>query len=67
LWPLVFNHDTAVACGLPMQTVNWTSPDDQETGRPSYYYLVVPRRGTERRYGTDGAGTPRSPSSAECP
>jgi hypothetical protein len=48
-------------------TVTWTTPDDQETGQPSYYYLIVPRRGTDRRYGTDSAGTTRPPSSSECP
>jgi hypothetical protein len=40
---------------------------DQETGQPSYYYLVVARRGVEREYGRDGSGAPRPPSSAPCP
>jgi hypothetical protein len=67
LSPFTCNHDTALACGLPAQSIAWTSPDDQQTGQPSYYYLVVPRRGAQRLYGTDSAGTPLPPSASPCP
>ena len=65
--PFTYGHDTILACDLPTPTVSWQSPDDQETGHPSYYYLVVARRGTEREWGTDGLGTPRPPAPMMCP
>jgi hypothetical protein len=65
--PFAYGHDAAVACGLPAGTITWSSPDDQETGQPSYYYLVVPRRGSSRAYGTDSAGDPRPPAAMPCP
>ncbi len=68
LWsPFTYGHDTAIACDLPAQTTTWTSTNDQETGQPSYYYLVVPRSGATRIYGTDGTGSPRPPASSPCP
>jgi hypothetical protein len=65
--PFVYEHDTALACGLPPATASWSTPDDQETGQPSYYYLVVARRGAQREWGVDGSGTPRPPSSLRAP
>lgn len=64
--PFVYSHGTALACGLSADTVSWQTPDDQETGQPSYYYLVVPRRGEQREWGT-GSGAERPPSSTPCP
>lgn len=43
-----------------MDTVTWTTPDDQETGQPSYYYLIVPRRGTAAWKGQPWADTVRA-------
>jgi hypothetical protein len=65
--PFVYGHDTALECELPPETESWITPDDQVTGQPSYYYLVVPRRGAEREWGKDGDGEPRPPSGHSCP
>jgi hypothetical protein len=65
--PFAYSHDTALACGLATATSSWSTPDDQVTGHPSYYYLVVARRGADREWGEDGSGTPRPPSSLPCP
>jgi hypothetical protein len=64
--PFTYGHDTALECGLPAGATSWLTPDDQETGQPSYYYLVVPRRATLRGWGVDGSGMPRPPASMPC-
>ena len=63
----IYNHDTPVACDLPADTTTWTSPDDQESGQPPYYSLIVPRTGATRDFGTHSSGAPRPPSSTLCP
>jgi hypothetical protein len=65
--PFLYDHDTALQCGLPPDTLEWTTPDDQEKAQPGYYYLVVSRRGANREYGTDSTGSPRPPSASPCP
>ena len=65
--PFNYGHDTALGCELPAQATTWTTEDDQETAQPSYYYLVVPRRGSERAYGNGGWNEPRPPSLFPCP
>ena len=50
--PFVYGHDTALVCGLSPATASWSTPDDQETGHPSYYYLVVARRGAQSEWGS---------------
>lgn len=63
----IYNHDTPVACDLPADTTTRTSPDDQESGQPPYYSLIVPRTGATRNFGTHSSGAPRPPSSTLCP
>jgi hypothetical protein len=65
--PFVYGHDTSLACGISSAAGSWSTPDDQETGHPSYYYLVVARRGAQREWGVDGSGAARPPSSLPCP
>jgi len=52
---------------LQADTTTWTSPDDQESGQPPYYYLIVPRTGATHDYGMDNSGVPRPPSNTPCP
>jgi hypothetical protein len=65
--PFTYNHDTMLACGVPGGTTQWTTPTDQETAQPSYYYLIVPRSGSTRQFGEDSEGNPRPPAAAVCP
>jgi hypothetical protein len=67
LSPFAYGHDTALECALPPESEDWSSADDQVTGQPDYYYLVVPRRGSQRMWGTDGDGDARPPSGSPCP
>ena len=62
-----YAHDAAIGCGIPAESTSWSTPDDQETAQPSYYYLVVPRRGSLRVWGAADSGLPRPPSPAPCP
>jgi hypothetical protein len=64
--PFTYNHSN-MACGLAAGATSWLTPDDQITGAPSYYYLVVPRKGGLRGWGADGTGMPRPPAAALCP
>ena len=65
--PFALQHDVALACGLPSDLTEWTTPGDEVSGQPSTYYLVVPRQGSQRAYGMNSFGVPRPPSSSQCP
>jgi hypothetical protein len=64
--PFSYRHDTPMACGLPAGTTRWVTGADQMTDQPSYYYLVVPRRGYLHGWGAASAA-PRPPSASPCP
>lgn len=65
--PFTYSHDTVLACGIGGGTTFWISPDDQETGQPSYYYLVVPHGLNNRVFGEDSDGVLRPEASTTCP
>jgi hypothetical protein len=65
--PFAYSHDTVLACAIPGGSTFWVSPDDQQTGQPSYYYLVVPRRDDTRQFGEASDGTQRPAAAATCP
>jgi hypothetical protein len=62
-----YDHDTPIACGLPVDTTQWQTGTDEMTAQPSYYYLVVPRRGYLHGWGAASSGAPRPPSTSPCP
>jgi V8-like Glu-specific endopeptidase len=65
--PFSYNHDTILACDLVSGTTQWMTPDDQATGQPSYYYLVVPQFQNTYQFGQDSDGDRRPPSATVCP
>lgn len=67
LTPFAYNYNTALGCDIPAQTTAWTTHNDEVTGQPSYFYVVVPRREMQRKYGQASDGSPRPPSGTPCP